>query len=332
MPLISVIIPVYNSEETIHQTIESVLNQTFSDFELIIINDGSTDSTLEIVSNIPDSRLSIYSYPNSGVSITRNRGIQKAKGEYIAFIDADDLWTPDKLESQYLALQASPDSGVAYSWIDYISESGEVIPGGAKGSFNGDVFKSLLLADFVGTGSNPLIRASALAEIGNFDESINYSEDWDLWLRLAAHYSFVVVPQVSVLYRMRAGSLSKNFKGMATGSFKVLQKVFIEAPLPIQKLKRTCFANRYKSLARDILEQKKFSQSQSFLALQCLYYATVNDKSMIKYQVFWKALAKILIAAILPVEISSTLFSKNKIFLNFYALTLLRENDVNKII
>src|SRR4028119_812278 len=112
MSLISVIIPVYNGEKTIQETIESVLNQTFTDFELIVINDGSQDATLEIVERIQDSRLKVLSYPNAGQAASRNRGLSHASGEYISFIDADDLWTPDKLEAQLRALQDNPQAAV----------------------------------------------------------------------------------------------------------------------------------------------------------------------------------------------------------------------------
>src|SRR5690242_20728341 len=100
-PQISVIIPVYNGERTILETIASVQQQTFSDFELIVINDGSTDRTLELLNSVEDPRLKILSYSNGGLPVARNRGISHATGEFITFIDADDLWTSDKLEAQY---------------------------------------------------------------------------------------------------------------------------------------------------------------------------------------------------------------------------------------
>ncbi|MCF3623160.1 glycosyltransferase family 2 protein, partial [Planktothrix agardhii] len=118
MPKISVIIPVYNGEKTIQKTIESVLQQTWQDFELIVINDGSQDATLEILSSIQDPRLRILSYSNAGLASSRNRGITEATGEYISFLDADDLWTPDKLEAQFQALEEHPEAAVAYSWTD----------------------------------------------------------------------------------------------------------------------------------------------------------------------------------------------------------------------
>jgi glycosyltransferase involved in cell wall biosynthesis len=108
MPLISVVIPVYNGEKTIQETIKSVLNQTFQSLELIIVNDGSNDETLKVISIIKDPRIKVFSYPNAGLSASRNRGLAHATGEYISFIDADDLWTPDKLEAQLKVLQENP--------------------------------------------------------------------------------------------------------------------------------------------------------------------------------------------------------------------------------
>src|SRR5919202_4312270 len=202
MPLISVIIPAYNAEKTIKQTIESVLNQTFSDFEIIVINDGSQDSTLEIVSSIPDPRIKVFSYPNAGPQKSRNRGWGNASGEYVSFLDADDLWTPDKLEAQLKALQENPQAAVAYSWSDWIDESGQFLRAGGHITVNGNAYEKLLLRDFVESGSNPLIRRQALDKVGDFDQSVTPAEDWDMWLRLAARYEFVTVPSPQILYRI----------------------------------------------------------------------------------------------------------------------------------
>ena len=107
MPLISVIIPVYNGETTIQATIDSVLQQTFPDFELIVINDASTDETLAKVGQYTDTRLRFFTCSHQGASASRNQGLNYSIGEYIAFLDADDLWTPDKLEAQFRALRSS---------------------------------------------------------------------------------------------------------------------------------------------------------------------------------------------------------------------------------
>ncbi|HEY9888470.1 MAG TPA: glycosyltransferase family A protein, partial [Candidatus Obscuribacterales bacterium] len=127
MPKISVIVPTYNAENTIEETIQSVLQQTFTDFELLVINDGSTDKTLEVLANIQDSRLQVLTFPNGGVVESRNRGIQNASGEYLSFLDADDLWQKDKLAEQLSALEANPAAAIAYSWNDYIDTQGKFI-------------------------------------------------------------------------------------------------------------------------------------------------------------------------------------------------------------
>lgn len=113
LPRISVIIPAYNSENTIIHTINSVLNQTFTDLELIVINDGSQDSTLDIVKQIQDPRIKVFSYSNAGGNVSRNRGLKLAVGEFVSFLDADDLWTPNKLESQLKALEKNLSAKVA---------------------------------------------------------------------------------------------------------------------------------------------------------------------------------------------------------------------------
>ncbi|MCA1995263.1 MAG: glycosyltransferase, partial [Coleofasciculus sp. S288] len=198
MPIISVIIPAYNAGKTIRRTIESVLNQTFSDFELIIINDGSQDSTLEIVKGFKDSRIQVFSYSNSGLAVSRNRGFSHSVGEFIAFIDADDLWTSDKLEAQLKALQTNPKAAVAYSWTDLIDESDQFLRPGNHTTANGNVYAKLLLTCFVVSGSNPLIRRQAFVEVDGFDESLAASQDFDLYLRLAARYEYVAVPSPQV--------------------------------------------------------------------------------------------------------------------------------------
>ena len=237
MPLISVIIPVYNAEATIKETIDSVLNQTFTDLELLVINDGSKDSSLSIISNIKDSRLKVFSYKNAGVAISRNRGIKKAGGKFIAFLDADDLWTSDKLEAQLKALQSNPKAAVAYSWVDYINEFGEFLHNGNHTTINGNAYKQLLVENVLENGSNPLIRRDALIKVGGFNQSLTPAEDWDMWLRLASQYDFVTVPDAYVLYRMSFSSVSTNVVEMEKACLKFIEKSFNSAPKSLQYLK-----------------------------------------------------------------------------------------------
>src|SRR5919202_353647 len=313
MPLISVIIPAYNAEKTIKQTIESVLNQTFSDFEIIVINDGSQDSTLEIVSSIPDPRIKVFSYPNAGPQKSRNRGWGNASGEYVSFLDADDLWTPDKLEAQLKALQENPAAAVAYSWTDYIDESGNSFPQSNHGNFSGHVFVKLLLADFVGNGSNPLIQKQALVEVGGFDESLVAGQDWDMWVRLASRYPFVAVPVVQILYRVSGNSWSTNLERREAGFKRVIEKPIAHAPDLLQPIKKDIIANRYKCLTVDALQGYPRRRLQGLIAAKFLWVAVSNDPSLLRRRAIWQVLLKIAIISLFPSKIAHELLNNHQI-------------------
>lgn len=239
MPTISIIIPAYNAEKTIKETIESVQEQTFSDWELIVINDGSNDKTLEIIQTISDERLRVFSYLNSGTAgAARNRGISHATGEYIAFLDADDLWTQNKLEMQLKALQDNPEAGVAYSWTYFIDEQGEFLYPCIPIYHKGNVYANLLLTNFLENGSNPLIRKQAVALVGEFNSSLAPSEDWDYYLRLAANWDFVLVPDYQIFYRLSSNSMSsQKVNQMKNSSFRIIEKCFQTVPEDIKYLK-----------------------------------------------------------------------------------------------
>ncbi|NES24778.1 MAG: glycosyltransferase [Symploca sp. SIO3E6] len=319
MPLISIIIPVYNGEKTIRETIESVYNQTFSDWELIVINDGSQDSTLEILSSISEPRLKIFSYPNGGQAISRNRGISQAKGEYISFLDADDLWTPDKLATQLRALQENPQAAVAYSWSDFIDESSKFLRPSGHVTVNGDALANLLLVNFLDNGSNPLIRRQALDEVGGFEASLTPAEDWDLYLRLAACYHFVAIPVPQILYRTSAGSMSTNVWKMEVACLQVLERAFSQAPPSLQKLKQPSLANIYKSLTVKAIESYP-AKPRALAAIRFLYQALVNDPSLLKKRVIWKALLKIITVVLLPPQLAQASLNRLKQFFNIDAL------------
>jgi len=214
MTTVSIIAPAYNAESTILKTIDSVQQQTFSDFELIVINDGSNDRTLELLDTIQDPRIKIFSYQNAGVSVARNRGIAHAKGNFIAFLDTDDLWTSDKLELQLKVLQQHPEAGVAYSWTHYMDEKGKTFHANKPITFEGNVYANLIVENFLGNGSNPLIRRQAIESVGEFDPTVTPSEDWDFYLRLAARWPFVVVPKPQILYRQTSSSASSKIEVM----------------------------------------------------------------------------------------------------------------------
>ena len=242
MPIISVIIPAYNAERTILETIASVQQQTFSDFELIVINDGSTDQTSELLITVKDHRLKIFSYRNSGPAAARNHGISHSTGNFISFLDADDLWTQDKLELQLAALQRHPEAGVAYSWTCYMSEDGKSFYAGESIKFEGNVYAQLLVRNFLDNGSNPLISKQAIESVKEFDTTLSASEDWDFYLRLAARWPFVLVHKPQVIYRQSSKGLSSNIDLMDNYCFLVLERAFQSAPPELQYLKNQSLA------------------------------------------------------------------------------------------
>ncbi len=293
--LISVILPVYNGEDTIRKTIQSVLSQKFSSLELIVINDGSTDSTVETVKSITDSRLQIFSYPNAGLAASRNRGIFHCVGEFISFIDSDDLWTDDKLEDQLKALQEYSKAAVVYSWTDYIDTQGKFLKSGRRITATGDVYKELVLWNFLENGSNPLIRSDALKAVGAFDESLVAAEDWDMWLRLAACYEFIAVPKVHILYRVSANSMSTNFKRQEAASLKVIERAFSSKKAEsLQHLKKYSLAHLYKYLTFKALEAQT-GLKKSWISVNFLCNCVKHDRS-----VLWQN--KVILIAVLKIS------------------------------
>jgi glycosyltransferase involved in cell wall biosynthesis len=301
MPIVSVVIPVYNGEKTIRETINCVLNQSLSDFELLVVNDGSKDSTLEIVSRIQDPRLKVFSYPNAGLAATRNRGISLSSSDYISFIDADDLWTPDKLEAQLKALEDNPQAAIAYSWTDCIDESSQFLRKGGYLTVNGDVYSQLLVVDFLESGSNPLFRKQALIEVGGFDESLTAAEDWDILLRLAARYPFVAVPSPQILYRVSATSMSANVERQEATCLKVLERAYSQAPASLKYLKKYSMANLYKYLTYKALEGTP-ERKKGLIAARFFMRFVISDRVLLRKRFIWKILLKIILWIFLSPE------------------------------
>ncbi|MBP0012702.1 MAG: glycosyltransferase [Roseofilum sp. SBFL] len=331
MPLISVIIPAYNSEKTIAETVESVLKQTFADFELIVINDGSTDGTLEVLSRIQDPRLKVFSHPNAGSNPSRNRGFAQSSGEYIAFLDADDLWTPDKLEAQLNALQENPQAAVAHSWCNLIDESSKFLSRGGYCTANGDVYPHLLLVDILENGSNPLIRREALNKVGAFDESLPAGQDWDLYLRLAAQYHFITVERPQISYRISSHSLSSNVVKLESGCLQVITKAFNQAPDVLQYLKPYTLGNLYNYLIYKALSGYP-DRKKALNALRFTVMFARNQPSFMQKKLFWKIGLRMAIVGLLPPQKAVALLDKIGKFGNINNLLEYIINDPSQIV
>lgn len=322
-PVISVVIPVYNGAKTIKETIESVLDQTYENFELIVINDGSQDDTLAIIANIQDQRIKVFSYPNAGLSASRNRGFGRSCGEFIAFLDADDLWTTDKLESQLKALQQNLQAAVAYSWTDHIDECGQILGPDSHVSCSGNIYERLLLGNILSCGSNNLIRTQALNKVGDFDELLKAAEDWDMWLRLAAQYEFVGVPRPQVLYRISSSSMSTNISKMEVASLQVIERAYSQAPESLQHLKSQSLGYLYNFLIAKVL-QDPVKRKGGLKAAKMLVNYLTKDSLLRLGRFKISLLSKVITANLLPF-FSGQVKEQNK-------KRLIQENNKNVIV
>jgi glycosyltransferase involved in cell wall biosynthesis len=206
-PLVSVIIPTYNRRALVQEAIDSVLAQTFTDYELIVIDDGSTDGTGEQLARYGDGLTYVWR-ENQGESAARNHGITLSRGRYIAFLDSDDLWLPEKLARQVPVLERSPDVGLVYCWTQRIDEKGRRINGQPLGFKSAE--RPLVFAELyehgLGSVSGVVMRRTVLDTLGGFDATIKYGEDGDLWLRGILVTRFAEVPEILVYTRVHPGN------------------------------------------------------------------------------------------------------------------------------
>lgn len=271
MPKVTVVIPAYNAMRYLPETIETVLAQTFTDFEMLVVNDGSTDDTEEWVSRLTDPRVRMISQNNRGLSSARNTGIIEAKGEYIAILDADDLWEPTKLEKQVYCLDEKPEVGLVYTWTTLADQDGRPTGRIVASQAEGDVWQQLIEFNMVCCGSTPLIRRSCFEIVGLFSEGIDASADWDMWLRIATKYSFAVVKEPLIRYRQYRGSMSKNLQSMLETSRVVLERAFHSAPTELLHLRNRGYGSIYLYLGWKALENMDYKQATYFRDSACLH-------------------------------------------------------------
>lgn len=249
MPKVSVIIPTYNSSTTIGETLQSVFKQTCSDFEILLINDGSTDDLMEVLNDFKDSRLQILHYENGGLSAARNRGIDRASGDYLIFLDADDLWSADKLESHVDALdnarKTNPKAGVVYSWSYFLDDETNACYINHPKPYEGDVLADILESNFVTSGSNPMIAREAINSVGYFNDDFKGASDWEYWIRLAQQWNYILIPERQVFYRQSRTSMSSNVPKMEQDQLRVIQRTFPSLPSNLQPLKSIALSNIY---------------------------------------------------------------------------------------
>jgi glycosyltransferase involved in cell wall biosynthesis len=248
-PLVSVVVPTHNRADLIGGTLDSILNQTFTDFEVIVVDNGSTDGTDQVVASIADPRIRYHWQEDSGLPAnSRNVGIGMARGAYIAFLDSDDLWLPEKLELQMRRFSEQPDAALVYGDAIYFGDTEKAGKPLVRGMVEGRVFRELLLFNRIGT-LTVVVRKDCLDEVGVFSEDpeLKGAEDYHLWLRLAHRYPFAAVGQVVARYRVHDSNLIGQTAGF-DAIFKVLEKVANELGLAPQLVRRA-YSLHYAGLA-----------------------------------------------------------------------------------
>ncbi len=222
MPLVTVIIPLYQTEKFIAESIRSALAQTFADFEILVIDDGSSDRGPEIARSFADPRVRVVTQQNRGLAGARNTGIREANGRYLAFLDADDLWSPAKLAEHVKLLDSNADTGLTFSCSELMDDSGSRIGLVQRPKDEPFTAEHVFCRNPVGNGSAPVIRRAALDDIAFFDEtlgrecwfdeSFRQSEDIECWTRIVTtgKWNLALVDAPLTLYRVSDSGLSAN--------------------------------------------------------------------------------------------------------------------------
>lgn len=267
-PKVTVVIPAYNAMRYIAETMDTVLAQTYQDFEVLVVNDGSTDETPNWVNQISqkEPKVRMVSQANKGLAGARNTGVANARGKYIAFIDADDLWERTKLEQQVNSLESNPKAGLCYTWTALADSEGRATGRVIASHAEGDVWQQMTEMNIVCCGSTPMIRRSCFDDVGEFSVDVSPSDDWDMWWRIAAKYSFTVVKEPLIRYRQHPNNSSKKCEHMLKTSRILIERNFANAPLELLHLRNRSYGCIYLYLAWRAIENNDYQQAQEFRA------------------------------------------------------------------
>lgn len=266
VPLVSVIIPTYNCAKFLPQAIESVLDQTFRDFEIVVVDDGSTDETPSIIRPFKDS-IHYVQQENKGNAAARNRGVAESRGQWLCLLDADDLWEPRKLELQLIDILAHPDCLVSFTEADKFFESGEFEDFPPDPTV-ADLWENLVLCQPFGSShSGLLLHRSCFEEVGNFDEELRLSVDWDIVIRLADRFKIRSLPKVLVHHRQHSSNTTGNAYlrlSMYLACLKKHRRLFC-VKRNLRKQWHRSYGARLFRFGRYLLKQRRYHESMRLL-------------------------------------------------------------------
>jgi glycosyltransferase involved in cell wall biosynthesis len=231
IPAVCVITPAYNQASYLTQAVQSVLGQTCQDFELIVVDDGSTDDTPQVLAGIHDPRVKVIRQPNAGLSAARNTGLRACRAPYVTFLDADDFFMPDKLAVLSAYLEQHPEVGLVGGGTQVVDQTGHPLRQTVKSPGKLGLFE--LLAGNPFTVTSVMVRKEWIDRVGTFDETLRACEDWDMWLRLAyAGCRFEWVEHVVGAYRYHVSQMTRQSERMRTAFLAVLKKFYSQPGLP----------------------------------------------------------------------------------------------------
>ncbi len=285
-PLVSVVMPLYNSAATVKESLESVLSQTYPNLEVLVVNDGSTDDGVAICQGYEDPRVRVVHQQNRGLAGARNTGIRQAKGEFLGFLDSDDLWMPAKVERHVAHLQARPEVGVSFSRSGFIDEASRPIGIHQMQKLQGITPEIVFCRNPIGNGSAVVIRREVFDAIrftanlyGTeedffFDDTFRQSEDIECWLRIALQTRWQIegIPEALTLYRISDGGLSANLMKQYDSWERVLLKTEASHPDFIAQWGSRARAYQLRYLARRATRQR-----DGAMAVRLLHQSLATD-------------------------------------------------------
>jgi len=294
MPRVSVVIPTYESEKTLARAIDSVLAQTYRDFETIVVDDGSTDGTDEVLNSYGE-RIRVIRQDNRGTSAARNTGILAARGKYVAFLDSDDFWMPNKLELQLKLLEKNPEVGIVFSDTIYLFGTRQARYFDFRKPRAGHVYADLFIDNFVGI-TTAIVRRECFKVAGMFDESLSTSEDHDMCLRIARSFKVDFVDEPLAVAVVRKGSVSKNETKLQEDNIALRKKALRQNPILLRTLSSDTVKRVFYSLYRrlSILYLRKGSTKRARERLK-EYIATLPHPRRIYLLLFITHLPSILV-------------------------------------
>jgi glycosyltransferase involved in cell wall biosynthesis len=283
--LVSVVIPNYNYARFVGGAVDSVLAQTYPDIEVIVVDDGSTDESKDVLISYGDGIKSIFQQ-NSGVAAARNNAVAASSGEYVAFLDADDEWLPAKLEKQVAMFRSDPSLGLVHVGVDEIDSDGRTLRHrleGSTGDATGDLLK-LGRRGILGGGSGLVVPRRIFDEVGGFDERLSTSADWDFFYQVASRYNVGFVPEVLMKYRFHNSNMRSNVDVMERDMTLALEKALASGRVT---KKHAAYGGLYKTLAGSYFRARQYGaffrtaiQSVAYHPANVFYFAAFPIRRM----------------------------------------------------